>query len=140
MNIFKEFKEFAIRGNVLDITVGMVVGTAFTKISSSLVGDILMPPLGLLLGEINLANYKWVLKPTVSDNTGKVVKDMVSINYGMFIQNIIDFMIVTFAIFLVIKAINTLKRKHAEKQENQAAPSQEVILLTQIRDLLEKKQ
>ncbi len=139
MNIFKEFKEFAIRGNVLDITVGLVVGTAFGKISSSLVADVLMPPLGLLIGEINLASYKLVLKPAVYDRAGKLVKDMVSINYGIFIQNIIDFVIVTFAVFLLIKAINTLKRKHAEKPENQPVKSDEVILLTQIRDLLEKK-
>lgn len=139
MNIFKEFKEFAIRGNVLDITVGLVVGTAFSKISSSLVGDILMPPLGLLLGEVNLASYKWILKPAVFDSAGKQVKELVSINYGMFLQNIIDFIIVTFAIFLLIRTINTLKKKHAEKPENKPAPSDEVVLLTQIRDILEKK-
>jgi large conductance mechanosensitive channel len=143
MGIVKEFKEFAVKGNMLDMAVGIIIGGAFGKIISSLVNDILMPPLGMLLGKVDFTNLKVILQKgqeAVMEGTTIVqpaVSD-VSINYGMFIQNIIDFLIVAFCIFVVIKAMNNLKRKEEVAPTAPPPPSEEVLLLTEIRDLLKK--
>jgi large conductance mechanosensitive channel len=135
MGITKEFKEFAVKGNVVDLAVGVIIGAAFGKIVTSLVNDIIMPPLGLLLSGIDFKDLKYVLKPAI----GKTPET--SINYGLFINNVIDFIIVAFVIFLVIKGINSMKRKEeaAVEAEAEAVPTKEEILLTDIRDLLAKK-
>lgn len=134
MEIAKEFKEFAVKGNVVDLAVGVIIGAAFGKIVTSLVADIIMPPLGLLMGGIDFKDKLIVLKPAV----GKV--PAVNLNYGLFINNIIDFVIVAFAIFLVIKGINAMKRKEEEAPTVEPpAPTKEETLLTEIRDLLAKK-
>ena len=125
-----EFKEFAMRGNVVDLAVGIVIGGAFGKITTSLVNDILMPPIGFILGKVDFKELKWVL-PT-PDGAG------VTINYGLFINTIIDFTIVAFALFLVIKGMNTLKRKQEAVSAAPAAPPADVQLLTEIRDLMKK--
>lgn len=125
-----EFKEFAMRGNVVDLAVGIVIGGAFGKITTSLVNDILMPPIGFVLGKVDFKELKWVL-PT-PDGVG------VTINYGLFINTIIDFTIVAFALFLVIKGMNTLKRKQEAVSAPPAAPPADVQLLTEIRDLMKK--
>ena len=125
-----EFKEFAMRGNVVDLAVGIVIGGAFGKITTSLVNDILMPPIGFVLGKVDFKELKWVL-PT-PDGVG------VTINYGLFINTIIDFAIVAFALFLVIKGMNALKRKEAAAPAAPAAPPADVQLLTEIRDLMKK--
>jgi len=134
MAIIKEFKEFAMRGNVVDLAVGVIIGAAFGKIVSSLVNDIIMPPIGFLLGGIDFSDKKIIL---VQADAAKKVAE-VAIRYGTFINSIIDFVIVAFCIFLVIKGINSMKKKEEEAPAAAPAPSNEEVLLTEIRDLLAK--
>jgi len=144
MGIVKEFKEFAVKGNMLDMAVGIIIGGAFGKIISSLVNDILMPPIGMLLGKVDFTNLKAILQKgsdAVMDGTTVIQPAVgeVAIKYGMFIQNIIDFLIVAFCIFMVIKAMNNLKRKEEPAPAPPPPPpSDEVVLLKEIRDLLKK--
>ncbi|GAA3983528.1 large-conductance mechanosensitive channel protein MscL [Mucilaginibacter dorajii] len=133
MAVIKEFKEFAMRGNVVDLAVGVIIGAAFGKIVTSLVADIIMPPIGMLTGGIDFKDLKYVLKPGV----GKTPET--AINYGLFINNVIDFLIVAFCIFLIVKGINTLKKKEEAAPAAPAEPTKEEVLLTEIRDLLAKK-
>ena len=134
MSFMKEFKEFAIRGNVVDIAVGLVIGAAFATIVSSLVDDVLMPPIGLLVGGVDFSNLAITLREAMGDEPA------VTIGYGRFIQSVVDFTIVAFAIFAVIKGMNKLERKKAEEvaPEEDPAPSDEVKLLSEIRDLLRR--
>jgi large conductance mechanosensitive channel len=132
MGFVKEFKDFAMRGNVVDMAVGIVIGAAFGKIVSSFVSDVLMPPIGLMLGGMDFTEMKFVIKEAVGE------AEAVSINYGVFIQTAIDFIIVAFAIFLVIKGMNKMKKKKEEAPAAPPAPSKEETLLTEIRDLLKK--
>ena len=134
MSMVKEFKAFAMRGNVVDMAVGIVIGGAFGKIVSSFVADVIMPPLGMLLGKVNFAD----LAITLEDASGDVAA--VTINYGKFIQTVLDFVIVAFAIFMVVKGMNSLKKKEEEAPAKPAAPSKEETLLTEIRDVLKEKQ
>jgi large conductance mechanosensitive channel len=143
MGIVKEFKDFAVKGNMLDMAVGIIIGGAFGKIITSLVNDVLMPPLGMLLGKVDFSNLKAVLQKghdAVMDGTTVVhpAVNEVTINYGMFIQNIIDFLIVALCIFFVIKAMNSLKKKEEAAPATPPPPSEEVTLLKEIRDLLKK--
>jgi large conductance mechanosensitive channel len=139
MPIFKEFKDFAMRGNVVDLAVGIIIGGAFGKIVSSLVNDIIMPPIGLLIGGVSFTDLKITLKDASVDAAGKVV-NAVTLNIGNFVQVIFDFTIVAFAVFLLIKGINRLQNKKKEASSNvPAPPSKEEILLTEIRDLLKSK-
>ncbi|NWF49689.1 MAG: large-conductance mechanosensitive channel protein MscL [Ignavibacteriaceae bacterium] len=131
--MLKEFKEFAMRGNVMDMAIGIIIGTAFGKIISSFVSDVLMPPIGLLLGGIDFSNLAIVLKESVNENTPAVL-----LKYGLFINTIIDFLIIAFAIFLVIKSLNAMKKKEEEAPSEPPKPSEEVELLRQIRDSLKK--
>ncbi len=133
MGMMKEFKEFAVKGNVVDMAVGIVIGAAFGKIVSSFVKDVLMPPIGVLLGGMDFSK----LSLTVKSAMGKTAA--VTINYGQFIQTVIDFVIIAFAIFLMVKGINSLKRKAEEAPKAPAAPPKEEVLLTEIRDLLKEK-
>ena len=133
-NILKEFQDFAMRGNVIDLAVAVIIGGVFGKIITSLVNDIIMPPLGLLIGGIDFSEMQVVLKKA----TGEA--PVVAINYGVFINVFIQFVIIAFAIFLIIKVMNSLKKKE-EKKENVQEPlqsSEEVVLLREIRDLLKK--
>lgn len=138
MKIIDEFKAFAMRGNVVDMAVGIIIGGAFGKIISSFVSDVLMPPLGLLLGGIDFKDMTYVLKEAVVQ--GEEIIPAVSLNYGMFIQNIVDFLIIAFAIFMAIKGMNSMKRKEEVAEEVAAppAPTKEEELLAEIRDLLKK--
>jgi large conductance mechanosensitive channel len=139
MKMVQEFKEFAMRGNVVDMAVGIIIGAAFGKIISSFVTDVLMPPIGMLLGGTDFTGFKIILKEGVMD-AGKVVTAPVTINYGNFIQVAIDFLIIAFAIFMMIKLMNSLKKKDVQAVESVVAPpSAEAALLTEIRDLLNKK-
>ncbi|MCH8554986.1 MAG: large-conductance mechanosensitive channel protein MscL [Schleiferiaceae bacterium] len=133
MSVIKEFKEFAMRGNVVDLAVGIVIGGAFGKIVSSFVADVLMPPIGLLIGGVDFAELAFVLKEAQGEDIAAV-----SINYGLFIQSIIDFIIIAFAIFMVVKAMNNMKKKKEAAPAPPPAPSTEEKLLTEIRDLLKK--
>jgi len=138
MGLIKEFKEFAMRGNVLDMAVGIVIGGAFGKIVSSFVEDILMPPIGVLMGGVNFSDLKVVFKQAVMDGEN-VVTPEVALRYGNFIQVIIDFLIIAFAIFMLLKAVNKFNKKKEEAPAAPEAPPADVQLLTEIRDLLQKK-
>ena len=136
MGFIKEFKDFAVKGNVMDLAVGVIIGGAFGKIVTSLVNDIIMPPIGMLTGEIDFANLKFVIQEGIIDQTGKVIKEAVAINYGNFINIIIQFIIIAMCVFVVVKGFNSLKKK-AEDPKNPEAPTpQDILLLTEIRDLL----
>ena len=132
MSFIAEFKKFALRGNVVDLAVGVVIGAAFGKIVTSLVDNIIMPPIGWAIGGIDFSEWKWVLKP--GDAAAKIPE--VAIQYGVFINVLIQFVIIAFAIFLVVKAINRLSRR---EEEAPAAPAADVVLLTEIRDLLKQQ-
>jgi large conductance mechanosensitive channel len=132
MSMIKEFKAFAMRGNVVDMAVGIVIGVAFGNIISSFVADVVMPPLGMLLGNINFADLAITLKAASGDVAA------VTLNYGQFIQTVVDFVIIAFAIFMVIKGMNSLKKKETTP-DAPPAPSKEETLLTEIRDLLKQK-
>lgn len=133
MKIIQEFKSFAMKGNVVDMAVGIIIGAAFGKIVSSMVNDIIMPPLGLLIGGVNFTELKFVMKAATETNPA------VTLNYGNFLQVIFDFMIVAFAVFMVIKAINTAKQKQEAAPSSPPAPSKEEVLLSEIRDILKSK-
>ena len=131
MSMLQEFKEFAVKGNVVDMAVGIIVGAAFGKIVSSFVADVIMPPIGVLVGGVDFSDLAVTLKDAVGETPA------VTLNYGNFIQSIVDFTIVAFAIFMAIKFLNSLKKKEAPAAE--PAPSKEEILLSEIRDLLKEK-
>lgn len=131
-----EFKAFASRGNVVDLAVGIIIGAAFGKIVSSLVSDVLMPPIGLAVGGLNFTDLRWAMKDAVVDASGKVVTPAVTLNYGAFIQSTVDFIIVAFAVFLVVKGINSLKKK---EESAPSKPSKQEELLAEIRDILKSK-
>ena len=133
MGMIKEFKAFAMRGNVVDMAVGIVIGGAFGKIVSSFVADVVMPPLGLLIGDVNFTDLAITLKKASGDVAA------VTLNYGKFIQSTVDFVIIAFAIFMVIKGMNSLKRKEEAAPAAPPAPSKEEGLLAEIRDLLKQK-
>lgn len=133
MGMLSEFKEFAVKGNVIDMAVGIVIGAAFGRIVSSFVGDIITPPIGVLLGGVDFSHLSVVIKDAVDG------RPPVTINYGRFIMTIIDFIIVAFAIFLAVKAINSFRRKEAAAPSAPPAPTKEEALLGEIRDLLREK-
>ncbi|HQU71886.1 MAG: large-conductance mechanosensitive channel protein MscL [Calditrichaeota bacterium] len=132
MGFVKEFKEFAVKGNVVDMAVGIIIGGAFGKIVSSFVSDVVMPPLGLLIGGIDFSDMALTLKDAVGETAA------VTLNYGMFIQNVFDFLIIALAIFSMIKWMNSLKKKEEEKPAAPPAPPKQEVLLEEIRDLLKK--
>lgn len=137
MKFLKDFKAFALKGNVIDMAVGIIIGAAFSKIVTSLVNDIIMPPIGLLVGGVNFSDLKVVMKEATE------VAPAVTLNYGQFIQVIFDFLIVATAIFMVIRVISVAKRKHEEQAEETPAPapepSNEEKLLEEIRDILKNR-
>ncbi|KIO44030.1 MULTISPECIES: large-conductance mechanosensitive channel protein MscL [Porphyromonadaceae] len=137
--VLQEFKAFAMRGNVVDMAVGIIIGGAFGKIVSSLVGDILMPAIGLALGGVNFSHLKIVLKQAVIDN-GQMISPEVALTYGNFIQVVIDFIIIAFSIFILIKVISKLSQKKEEAPATPPAPPADIQLLTEIRDLLKEKE
>lgn len=141
MKLIDEFKAFAMRGNVVDMAVGIIIGAAFGRIVSSFVADIIMPPIGLLLGGVDFTDLKLILKEPVMDASGKVLTQAVSINYGNFIQIVIDFLIIAFAVFMAIKALNRLKRKEvvAPQEVPPPVPTKEELLLAEIRDILKTR-
>lgn len=132
MKLITEFKSFAMRGNVVDMAVGIIIGAAFGKIVSSFVNDVIMPPIGLLVGGIDFSDLALTLKTATESAPAVVLK------YGVFINTVIDFVIIAWAIFMVIKAMNTLKKKEEAQPAAPPKPSEEVVLLAEIRDLLKK--
>lgn len=133
MKIIKEFKEFTIRGNVVDMAVGIIAGSAYSRIVTSLVNDIIMPPIGVLVGGINVSHLAITLKEATAEMPAVVIA------YGKFIQTAIDFLIISVVIFFVVKAINAMRRKEDEQKKATAAPTTQEMLLTEIRDLLKEK-
>jgi len=133
MGMMSEFKAFAMRGNVVDMAVGIIIGGAFGKIVSSFVKDVVMPPIGLAVGGVNFGD----LAMTLQEASGEVAA--VTLNYGAFLQTVFDFVIVAFAIFMAIKAMNSMRKQEEEKPAAPPAPSKEEVLLTEIRDLLNKQ-
>lgn len=133
MSMATEFKEFAMRGNVVDMAVGVIIGGAFGKITTSLVNDVVMPPIGMVLGKVDFSELAIVLAPATEG------VEEVAINYGLFINNVINFVIIAFCIFVVVKSINTMKRKEEEKPAAPPEPSKEEVLLTEIRDALRSR-
>jgi large conductance mechanosensitive channel len=137
--MFKEFKDFAMRGNVVDMAVGIIIGAAFGKIVSSFVNDVIMPPIGLLMGGVDFSNLFVDLSGTgyaslaAAETAGAPI-----IKYGVFINTVLDFLIVALAIFMVIRAMNTMKKKEEEKPAEPPKPSDEAVLLAEIRDALRK--
>jgi len=132
MKILSEFKEFAVKGNAVDLAVGVVIGAAFGKIVTSLVNDLIMPPIGIITGGVDFPSLTLTLK-SATEETGAV-----TLNYGLFINNVVDFLIVAFVIFLVIKQINTFKRKEEKPKEEPKTP-EDIMLLRDIRDQLAQK-
>ena len=138
MGLLKEFKEFAVKGNVMDMAIGVVIGGAFGKIVSSLVSDIIMPLIGAATGGLNFTEWKWVIRQAVMDGE-TVVKPELALTWGNFIQVVFDFIIIAFCIFMVVKGMNKLKKKEEPAPEPAPAePSEDIKLLTEIRDLLKK--
>ena len=144
--LLQEFKEFAMRGNVVDMAVGVIIGAAFGKIVSSLVNDIIMPLMGVATGGMNFTDYKFVIKDAVNDATGAVIEPAVTLNWGAWVQTIVDFLIVAICIFFMVKFINRLTNLRKKQEETAAAeapapePTKEEVLLTEIRDILKSEQ
>ena len=132
MSFSSEFKAFAMKGNVVDMAVGIIIGAAFGKIVASFVGDVLMPPIGVMLGGVNFADLGYVIQAALAD------KPEVVIAYGKFIQTIIDFIVIALAVFVGIRTMNSMKKKEEEAPKTPAAPAREEVLLEEIRDLLKK--
>ncbi len=133
MGMLKEFKQFAVRGNVVDMAVGIVIGAAFGKIVSSFVGDVIMPPIGVLLGGVDFSSLAFTVKAAVEGSPAVVI------SYGKFVQTVVDFTIIAFAIFIAVRAINALKRKEEEASKSPPPPSVQETLLAEIRDLLKER-
>lgn len=133
MGMIQEFKKFAVKGNVVDMAVGIIIGGAFGKIVSSFVADVIMPPIGLLIGGVNFSHLAITLKEAAGDVAA------VTVNYGKFIQTVLDFLIIAMAVFMMVKTINSLKKKEEEAPAAPPAPSTEELLLTEIRDILKRK-
>lgn len=136
MSLFSEFKEFAARGNVVDLAVGVIIGASFGAIVTSLVDQVVMPPIGLLLGRVDFSNLEWVLVP---ENPATEAIEKVAIQYGAFINTLIQFLIVAFVVFLVVKGINKLRREQAAEPEAPPAPTPTEALLAEIRDELKRR-
>jgi large conductance mechanosensitive channel len=136
VGVLAEFREFAVRGSVVDLAVGVIIGASFGKIVTSLVDDVIMPPVGLLLGNVDFSKLEWVLRP---ENPATEAVEKVAVGYGAFINTLLQFLIVAFVVFLLVKAINRLRRQEAAAPEAPAAPTATETLLTEIRDELKRR-
>jgi len=139
MKFIKEFKEFAVKGNMFDMAVGIIIGAAFSKIVTSLVRDIIMPSIGFIIGKVNFQNLKIVLQEEATDNSGIITQELIAINYGDFMQVIFDFAIIALTIFIVIRVFNKLRKKAEDETETSVATPKNIVLLAEIRDLLSAK-
>lgn len=140
MGLIQEFREFAVKGNAVDMAVGIIIGAAFGKIVSSLVKDIIMPPIGLLLGGVDFSGLFLALGGGTYETLAQAQKaGVATLNYGTFLQTVVDFVIIAFAVFMMVKGINALRRKQEKKPEEAPKPSEEVVLLREIRDAVSGK-
>lgn len=135
MSIVSEFREFIAKGNVIDLAVGVIIGGAFGKIVTSMVDQIIMPPIGLMLGGLDFSKLQWVLRP---DDAATVASELVAIQYGAFVNTMIQFVIIAWVVFLIVKGVNAMRRADAAAPEVAPAPSAQEVLLMEIRDLLKK--
>ena len=135
----QDFKEFAVKGNVVDLAIGIIIGAAFNKIVSTLVERVIMPPFGLLFGEADFTRYKWILRPQEIGPAGNIIQEEVSIGYGALVQVSFDFLIVALTIFVVVRVINSLKRKAENEKEPSVPTPKDIELLAEIRDLLKQQ-
>ena len=138
MKIIKEFKEFAVKGNMFDMAVGIIIGASFGKIVSSLVNEVIMPSFGFLIGRMDFKNLKFLFQEEQKDTSGKIVQQLIEINYGIFIQSLVDFFIIAATIFLFIKQFNTLRRKAEDTTETSTPTPKDIQLLSKINDNLEQ--
>jgi len=139
MKIFKDFKEFAIRGNMLEMAVGIIIGVAFNKIVTSLVQDIFMPVIGFFVGRVNFENLQLVIQNELTDESGSIINELVAVRYGAFFQTLVDFVIIAFTVFLVIQFFNKLKRKAEDEKDVTVPTPKNIQLLAEIRDLLKDR-
>jgi large conductance mechanosensitive channel len=139
MSFFKEFKEFAIKGNVFDMAVGIIIGSAFTKVVNSVVADFLMPVLSIFIGKINFKELAYVYQEAVLDEKGNVITAAITIKYGNLIQSTLDFLIISFCIYVVVRMFNKLRKKSENEQDGSVATPRNIELLAEIRDLLKDK-
>lgn len=139
MKVIQEFKEFAIKGNMFDMAVGIIIGLAFNNIVSSLVNDIILPSFSLILGNVNFQNLQIVLQEEITDPKGTIVQELVAIKYGSFIQVVFDFVIIAFTVFIVIRVFNKVRRKGENEDDVTVATPKNIELLSEIRDLLKEK-
>jgi len=139
MKMLKEFKDFAVKGNMIDLAVGIIIGAAFGKIIASLVNDLIMPPIGLLLGGMNFTDIHITMKDAITDPaTGKILKEAVNLKIGSFIQALVDFSIIAFSVFMIVKMVSRVNKKKDEAPAVPPVPTKDQELLTEIRDLLKK--
>lgn len=138
-NFIHDFKEFAVKGNLIDLAIGIIIGTAFNQIVSSLVKDVIMPPFGLIFGEKGFEQYSWVLKEASINDNGEVLIEAVTIKYGLFLQHCFDFMIVALSIFVVIRLFNKLRNKAEDEDEKSVPTPKDIQLLAEIRDLMKSQ-
>lgn len=138
-NFIQDFKEFAVKGNLIDLAIGIIIGTAFNKIVSSLVKDVIMPPFGLVFGEKGFTEYAWTIQEAVVGANGEVINEAVVINYGTFLQNCLDFFIVALTIFVVIRLFNQLRNKAEDEAEPSVPTPKDIKLLAEIRDLMKSQ-
>ncbi len=138
MKIIKEFKEFAVKGNMFDMAVGIIIGASFGKIVSSLVSEVIMPSFGFIIGRVDFKSLKFLFQEEQKDASGKIVQHLVEINYGIFIQSLVDFIIIAATIFLVIKLFNTLRRKAEDTKETSTPTPKDIQLLSNINENLER--
>ena len=139
MKFIKDFKEFAVRGNMFDMAIGIIIGAAFSKIVTSLVHDLIMPSIGFIIGKVNFQNLQIVLQEEAVDSSGEIISELVAVNYGNFIQVLFDFAIIAFTIFIVVKVFNSLKKKAEDETETSVPTPKNIQLLAEIRDLLSDK-
>lgn len=139
MTFFKEFKEFAIKGNVFDMAVGIIIGSAFTKVVNSVVADLIMPVLSIFVGKINFKDLAYVFQEAELDEKGNIINAAISINYGNLIQSTIDFLIIAFCIYVVVRMFNKLRKKSENEQDGTVITPKNIELLSEIRDLLKEK-
>ena len=135
----QEFKEFALRGNMFDMAIGIIIGASFNKIVNSLVDDVIMPPIGFIIGGVNIKDLRMIFSPEVVDPSGVIVKEMVALNYGAFIQVMFDFSIIAFTVFVVIKVFNVLRKKAEDINEPDVPTPKDIELLSEIRDILKEQ-
>ncbi|MBY5957684.1 large-conductance mechanosensitive channel protein MscL [Membranicola marinus] len=139
MKFWSEFKEFAVKGNMLDMAVGIIIGAAFSKIVNSLVKFVLTPPLSFLTNGVHLESLQWILRPAKTDGSGEVVKEALIIQYGMFLQAAIDFLIIAMTIFILIKMINRIRLKSEDTEDKTVPTPKDIQLLTEIRNLMQEQ-